>query len=179
MEGWRRGNPSFVARGEGEGVQGDRAVGRKARSLATPKGLTAAAKRADSEVRAAGVGRRAARRTGPVPRLDVRGRAGERERERAKTRCAGPGRHSMSAYPRVPGQAQAAPKRTAETRQPTARWPRRNGPPLACACQRLRAQRRSGALSRSRRSSPTRSTCEMKSARPSAPTQKICTLLLP
>ena len=66
----------------------------------------------------------------------------------------------------------------AETRQPTARSPRRNGHPLACACQRLRAQRSSGALSRSRRSSPTQSTCEMMSARLSAPTQKICTLLL-
>ena len=66
----------------------------------------------------------------------------------------------------------------AETRQPTETSPRPNGHPLACACQRLRAQRRSGALSRSRRSSPTQSTGETKSARLSAPTQKICTLLL-
>ena len=49
-------------------------VGRKARSLATPKGLADAGNKA--EARAARVGHRAARRTGAVPRLGGRGRRG-------------------------------------------------------------------------------------------------------
>ena len=63
----------MVERGEGEGVQGVSAWA--ARHAPLPRSKASHAEQT-AEVRAARVGKRAARRTGAVPRLDERGRPG-------------------------------------------------------------------------------------------------------